>query len=364
MLIFKISPQLVVRLFIEYEMELIGLMIMRALIMCLSLWSIASVAQVASSDAASEESLPATASPADPIEEILVVGEQPGPGLWKVSKGEHVLWIMGTLKPLPKKMTWHSRKVEEILAQSQEYITPPAVNLRVDKWDKLMLLPSLVGVRNNPDGKKLQEVVPEDLYQRWLVLKKKYIGNSSAVEKWRPIFAANELYEKAIDKSGLTHSTNIMDVLREVAKKNNVTKAGPGTETTIEKPKRLVKKFKQTPLDDIACFAKTIERLETDLDSMKVRANAWATGDLETLRQLTYVDHNEVCTSAVFGTSLAGELDMQDVPARKREYWLAEAEASLAIHTSTFSILPIADLLRADGYLTALKEKGYTVEEP
>lgn len=354
---------------------------MRAFIIFLSLFCIPALAQVAneaaqaaSSAAALGESattgnLPeATAteggSPTDAVEEILVVGEQAGPGLWKVSRGDHVLWIMGTLKPLPKKMTWHSSQVEQVLAQSQEYITPPAVSLHVDKWDKLMLLPSLIGVRNNPDGQKLQDLVPPDVYERWLVLKKKYIGRNSAIENWRPIFAANELYEKAIDKTGLTHSTNIMDVLRDVAKKNNVTKAGPGTVTNIEKPKQLVKKFKQSPLDDLNCFVKTLERLETDLDSMKARANAWATGDLAALRQLTYVDHDEVCRSAIFGASLASELDMQDVPARKREYWLAEAEASLARHASTFSILPIADLLRPDGYLAALKAKGYIVEEP
>lgn len=349
---------------------------MRACVIFLFLCCAPALAQTTGSDTAQTgtvaaqnasvpaESLPVATPPADAVEEILVVGEQPGPGLWKVSKGDHVLWIMGTLKPLPKKMTWHSSHVEQVLAQSQEYITPPAVNLRVDKWDKLMLLPSLIGVRNNPDGKKLQELVSPELYERWLVLKKKYIGKSSAVEKWRPIFAANELYEKAIDKNGLSHSTNIMDVLREVAKKNNVTKAGPGTVTTIEKPKQLVKKFKQAELDDIDCFAKTIERLETDLESMKARANAWATGDLATLRQLTYVDHDEICRTAIFAASLASELDMQDVPARKREYWMAEAEASLKIHASTFSILPIADLLRPDGYLAALKAKGYVVEEP
>ena len=29
-------------------------------------------------------------------ETILVAGQRPGPGLWKVSKGDHVLWVFGT----------------------------------------------------------------------------------------------------------------------------------------------------------------------------------------------------------------------------------------------------------------------------
>jgi hypothetical protein len=34
------------------------------------------------------------------LEEVLVVGEHPGPGLWKVSKRSHSLFILGTHVPL------------------------------------------------------------------------------------------------------------------------------------------------------------------------------------------------------------------------------------------------------------------------
>ena len=38
-------------------------------------------------------------------EEVLVTGERPGPGLWKISKDNHVLWILGTHAPLAKAMS-------------------------------------------------------------------------------------------------------------------------------------------------------------------------------------------------------------------------------------------------------------------
>ena len=44
------------------------------------------------------------------LDEVLVTGERPGPAMWKVSKGDHTLWIMGTLSPLPSKMTWRSKQ--------------------------------------------------------------------------------------------------------------------------------------------------------------------------------------------------------------------------------------------------------------
>ena len=47
---------------------------------------------------------------------IVVSGEQPGPGLWKVTSGDHVLWILGTLSPLPKNMHWQPKDVEAAIA--------------------------------------------------------------------------------------------------------------------------------------------------------------------------------------------------------------------------------------------------------
>ena len=60
------------------------------------------------------------ASPQDTttLDTVLVTGEQPGPGLWKVSKGDHVLWILGAQYPLPKKMVWRGRDVEQTIMQS------------------------------------------------------------------------------------------------------------------------------------------------------------------------------------------------------------------------------------------------------
>ncbi len=69
-------------------------------------------------------------SPEDavPLEEVLVTGQQPGPGLWKVTRpaagNDHVLWILGSYGPLPKKMQWRSTELEAVLRESQEVIGP------------------------------------------------------------------------------------------------------------------------------------------------------------------------------------------------------------------------------------------------
>ena len=64
--------------------------------------------------------LPALATPTGPatpvLETLVVTGVQPGPGLWQVRHGEHTLWIMGTLSPLPRRMDWEPRELDALVA--------------------------------------------------------------------------------------------------------------------------------------------------------------------------------------------------------------------------------------------------------
>lgn len=299
-----------------------------------------------------------------PIEEVVVSGEQPGPGLWKVSKGDHVLYILGTLQPLPQKMTWRSRSVEAVIAESQEVLTNTDVDADIGFFKGLMLAPSIIGIRKSPEGKTLQQALPADLYARWLTLKARYIGRDSGVEKWRPIFAAQELYSKAIEKSGLTYSSIVWPVVKKVANKHDIKITRPQIVVAIDKPRAAIKEFKKSSLDDIDCFAKTLQRLETDLESMRARANAWAVGDVETLGKLAPPDQNAACRDAIMNSQVVQERGFQDVPTRMSSAWADAAERALANNKSTFAVLSMAEMFRSDGYIAMLQSRGYVVEAP
>jgi len=63
----------------------------------------------------------ASKTPDENIDEVLVVGEQPGPSLWRVYKDDHVMWVMGTLSPLSKDMHWHSKQVDAAVANPRSF---------------------------------------------------------------------------------------------------------------------------------------------------------------------------------------------------------------------------------------------------
>jgi hypothetical protein len=310
----------------------------------------------------------ASADDAAELPTVVVSGEQPGPGLWKITSGDHVLWILGTLSPLPKNMHWQSREIEEAIASSEEVLDPPRIKVNADIgfFGKLRLLPTLVGVRDNPDHGTLQQVVPPDLYARWIALKTKYFGagRGKNIETWRPIFAAIELWNEAIRKTGLTRSDITGDVVNDAVKRAKLEPVTPTYTIEVDDPRAAVKEFKQSAMDDLDCFAKTLDRIDSDLDAMTVRANAWATGDIDALRKLPDSDQREACIAALTGTELARERGVVDLPDRIKKVWLDAAGSALANHRISFARLPISDLLAKDGYLAKLKAKGYTVEAP
>jgi hypothetical protein len=311
----------------------------------------------------------ATDSPETPVvelERIVVSGTLPGPGMWKVSKGDHVLWILGTVSPLPRKMEWISRDVEAVIAQAQEAIASPTlmINAKVGFFQGLVLAPKLLGIRRNPDGALLQQVVPAGMYARWLPLKRKYVGNDRGIEKWRPMFAAIELYDDAIRKSGLTQGGVVSSVVSAAIKRNKVKLTSPTVKLTIDDPKAALSDFRSTPLADIDCFGKTLQRLETDLGTMVARANAWAEGDVETLRRLPYGDQNAACIKAATHASFAVKRGLGDADARMEQAWLDAVDKALANNRVTFASLDMPQLLAVDGYLVKLRAKGYTIEAP
>jgi uncharacterized protein YbaP (TraB family) len=296
---------------------------------------------------------------------VVVGSEQPGPKIWKVSKSGHTLWILGTLTPVPKELAWNSRNMEALVARSQEVLVEGKAVLSADigLFKALTLAPTALKARKNPDGGMLKDVVSADLYAQWTTFKRKYIGNDEGIERLRPVFAAHALYAAAIGRSGLS-SEVVASAVAKAAKKNKVKLTTASIVLEVEDPKRALKDFSASQLNDAGCLAETMARLESDLGTMESRANAWALGDLDTLRALAHSTQDTACASIFTHGPFSQKIGLQDLPARLESAWLAAAETALTNNQTTFATLPMHRVLEANGYLAALKARGYRVEEP
>jgi CBS-domain-containing membrane protein len=132
----------------------------------------------------------------------------------------------------------------------------------------------------------------------------------------------------------------------------------------LNQPKAALKKFKKSEMNDLECFTKTMERIETDLDEMRIRAIAWSYGDIETIKSLPYVDDNRACSAAVLNSELAQDIGITDIRSRLRAVWLNAAKTTLTNNKSTFAVWPISQLLSDESILHDFESAGYTVEAP
>ncbi|SFU31195.1 TraB/GumN family protein [Pseudoduganella namucuonensis] len=335
-----------------------------------SLLSMLLISSLATPSYAQTETVPPDQQPDAAVETVVVAGQRPGPGLWKVSKDDHVLWILGTHSPLPTQMTWRSQQAEATLAQSQEVLGQPGAGFGISATPMnilrgLTMLPTLVGVQNNPDGAKLQDVLDPDVYARWLLLRKKYLGDDTSLERQRPIFAAQKLFDNALNKTGLSKRDVVEEAVRALARKSSIKFTATDVREELDDPKAALKEFKKSGLTDQECFAKTLARLETDLDAMRVRANAWAVGDIDKIEKLTFADNTSECNAALQNNAaFKSRPELASLPQRARDNWVAAAERSLAANRSTFALMPLKLLLDPKGYLADLQAKGYVVEKP
>jgi hypothetical protein len=332
------------------------------------------------------------AEPEPPLEEletVLVVGEQPGPGLWKVSKGDHVMWLLASYAPLPKKMIWRSREIEARIAESQEVLYAGNVNIGVDigLFRGLTLIPAALKAGKIPDDGTLKDVLPAETYARWLALRQKYVGKDDDIEKWRPAIALGLLRGAAFRKAELQGGPSVLEVVGRARKKYKVRRnALPDVKRTvrIEDPRGMLKSAQKLELPDVECFTLGLEKVEPEVERAKVLANAWARGDIEKLRSL---HRNRPIAEAVkeeCGYALMSALNeggtadaahskkfladsmwhAEQASVQARQNWLAGAQASIAKNRSTFAILSLESVLSPDGPLEKLRALGYTVEEP
>ena len=300
------------------------------------------------------------------LEAVEVAGLQPGPSLWRVSRGEHEMWILGTLSPVPKRMQWEAADVESIIRESQQVLLGPSINVRSDMgfFAQLALVPKLFAIRKNPGKETLSEVLPAEIYARWQALSKQYFRSTRSLEKRRPVFVAQELFEEAIGEAGLRADNGVSDRVLKVAKKAKVAVEAPKVVVEVKDMKGLLAEFEDTSLDDVACLDTTMTYVEHDLDTMRRRANAWAVGDVEALRAMTFTDSYDTCLRSLFSAPGLEKYGFVNLRERARDAWLEAAETALKSHRSTFALLPMGQLLRDDGYAAELRKRGYLVEAP
>jgi hypothetical protein len=311
----------------------------------------------------------------EPLEEIIVTGEYAGPGMWQVTHPDHpghTLWIVGEPPLLPNGMRFRSQQVAHVASQSQEILQQTGLSLKPDEkvgvFRMLSLVPAAMKLRKNPDKATLQQLLPPDLYARWLVQKKLYIGRDSGLEKMRPFLVAQKLRDAALKKLQLGYGGSWGDVWQIVRnKKIPITTPTLAFTFKTDDLRGQIKALSREKLTDEECFARTVELTEalSNKEMENARARAWATGDLAKLQGLPPLpDDESPCEQAIFNALAMTTSVPPDVRRQADEMWFAAAGNALTKNESTLAFVKMSALLGEHGYLESLRKRGYEILPP
>jgi uncharacterized protein YbaP (TraB family) len=292
--------------------------------------------------------------PTAKLEEIVVNGERAGPGLWHVYRGSAQLWIFGTVSPLPKDMTWRSKQLEAILDGTDQVLVAKPFEIGIAR--ALWLLVTQRDLLMVGHGKKLKDVMPADLHERFAVQRAKFTKDSDKWEKYRPIIAAAFLEEEALHAVGLSTRLDLTDEVRTLARKHRV----HIEEFKIAGLHDVLDALKTLPLPtEQKCVAASLATIETGMPRLMDRAQAWATGDVLRIQSLPESAEVAECRAAITVDPGAG-----DLLALLRQTWLENMERHLQGGGVTLAVVSMDMLIESGGFLDALRAHGYTIDAP
>jgi len=331
----------------------------------------ASVLSVVAAGAAAAASLalaaaaPATAAAgtgaasAEAMQEVVVEGRHEGPRMWIVRHGDHTLWILGTISPLPKRMVWQPDAVEEALKYTQEVVPAwPSYGIGANPITALRVYIEWRHLQKPPDNLPLRESLPPPLYARVEALRIRYAPHDNKIEKMRPMLAARELLTHVLDAAGLALHNEVQQEVLALAARHGV--RVHQDKLRIDDPVNVLKDVGATPLaGEVACLDAVVTLLETDLGNMQARARAWALGDVDALRQIPHADDRAACISAVSTSER-----VRTLIARAQDDWLVAVTDSMARNRGTLAVQSMERLLGEHGTLATLRARGYAVEGP
>jgi uncharacterized protein YbaP (TraB family) len=287
-------------------------------------------------------------SPATLVEEVEVIGRLPGPALWRVSTPTAQIWLLGLATPLPRDFKWDDQRVAKALEGARELVLPPTAHLGLG--DVVGLLIDSRHLVHLPPGQTVRDGLPPEILARWEAAARGVGRDPAHYDHWRPEIAALALTQDAesqnrLDRAGAQASVSAL------ARRLHVKSRRLADYRTIE----LIEGLAATPAEGAqACLALAADSASTLKTDAPRLAQAWAKGDLATVRALN--DRGAECMDR--DPAVAAFLN------RMAADWAKDLKVELAKPGKAVVAADLDALIRKGGLLDQLKAEGLDVIGP
>ncbi len=274
--------------------------------------------------------------------------------MWHVRRGAAQLWILGSLSPLPKGITWRSRQAEQVIAGADAVLV--AKPLEIGFARALWIFLTHHDLLMVSGGRRLKDVLPPDLYRRFAAQRARYAGDPEKWERYRPILAAAFIEESAFRQAGLSTRIDLGAAVRSLANKHDVRIE----EVRMAGVRDILDVLKTVPAaTENKCMAAALSTIEIGLPRLIERASSWTRGDIDAMQRLPDSPEDMDCRSA-----LVSDAGSADLLAQVERAWLAAIDEHMRGNTVTLAVVNIDLLLDRAGLLDELRSRGYVVEFP
>jgi len=285
------------------------------------------------------------------IEVVVVTPDHPGPAMWHIVKGQAEVWIIPTVSPVPRDMTWDSTEIQSLLKGAKGVILPPRASLGLFEGMWFWITGGL-DVLKQPDGVKLESTLPAPLKTRFVAAYTRFGQSSDRYEDWLGGVAALRLegdyYKFANFAPNAPERT-----IRSLASRAGVNTHVPATYAAMDVIKDVPKMSAAAHLN---CLNWALEDIDVFSAHAVAAAQAWAKGDVAGMK----AHYSE--------TRLDDCLSQNGAYLRLRE--TANKDMTNAILTVlnrpgvTLAVMPMGFFLRKGGVLERLEAAGVTVTGP
>ena len=278
------------------------------------------------------------------ITEVVVRAHAPGPAMWKLTRGDSTVWVMGTLHVAPKEVTWDATRFRRVL-QGARYLILPRV---IDDWtimeDQMEL----------PNTAQLNSAVSARTFQRYqAVLNREQFDGLPTGLTYKPAWAGSWLIVHVYQVHGITTHIVPLEVADYAAQSGVVIKY-------VNRHTTWLQARQYDHLDAAAgeaCLNDYLDSIDHDLATVPLMGKAWAEGDVPTIlanhRDPAWVTCflSQPKYSQIYETYAVGDM-------------VKAVDTALKSPGKSVAVMPLSDLLRKDGILDQLRAEGVTITAP
>ncbi|WP_420471272.1 TraB/GumN family protein [Brevundimonas sp. FT23042] len=306
----------------------------------------AATAQAAGQDAGAVPAQ-ATRDGATELDEVVVLARQSGAPMWTVTRGDSTLILVGSIRSIPRDVTWRPDALEAAAARADLILLPQEG--RASLSDLFRLIWRMRTISRLPEGTTTADYLSPDAQAR--------LETVMADERnpdWRRksllMLGLDLMQDKAGFRAG-REGQDAIDVVRRSGRRARVDMRPVGIVRGDEMVESLISAPQST---HVPCVERAIAAAEAGPEASRDRAMDW----------------RAFRVPEVVGSPIEQALNVcwpwgdPEIAPQLHQQWAAAVETAMISPGTTMGVAPVRLLAEEGGVLDSLKARGFEIEGP